>query len=39
MHLKHLQSPNTMNWKVLKSLVERGERYANEFTDEIIHCF
>lgn len=38
--IHNLKSPTSLNnWKVLKSLVDRGERFANKFTEEIINCF
>lgn len=38
-HYDNLKSPTNLKWKVLKASVERGERYANEFTESIINLF
>ena len=38
-HYENLKSPNNLKWKALKASVERGERYANEFTESIINLF
>jgi hypothetical protein len=38
-HYEKLKSPTNLKWKALKASVERGERYANEFTESIINLF
>lgn len=38
-HYENLKQPNNLKWKALKASVERGERYANDFTESIINLF